>query len=239
MPIIFAFHPYGGDGKSWIGKIAKVRGDCIGVYPNGIRGGWGARPVTSPEEDDMVFVDMILDALRSQYRLEAKRCAILGASNGVGVVQRMLLQRTHFKRACILSGSFAKGEQPDPYIAGEAPPGPPMVPLLQVMGKADALIPYDGGCGQVPVHVEPSEEAARMWARHAGCDMNGHVYENAAGSVRIVFNNPHSGVSIVHLGLANVGHEIAGLHDVAERDHSLGLASGLWHAVFEWLLTDL
>src|ERR1051326_5580617 len=81
-PLIFAFHGYRGEVKSWLSDYARFgefvpTEKFIVVYPEGpIQ--WSA----SAQGRDVRFFDALLQKLKADYRIDEKRIFVVGHSNG-------------------------------------------------------------------------------------------------------------------------------------------------------------
>ena len=233
LPAVVAFHGKGGQGSEWLSKLTRVvdSGLCVGIYPNGLQRRWNMlgsgcdAAGEHSEVDENEFVDKLLLELQLRYGLLPSRFVALGFSNGAGMVNRLLAVRSHFKRAVVIATALCKGQRPDPSCIAPS--------IMQVMGMADRLIPYDGGRGEVPLDFEAAEESARIWAAHANCESEGcEVIQSRHGSVRMDWHNPATQAHVVHIGLARIGH---GLPDDLH-DSEIGLPHGVWPAISDFLL---
>src|SRR5687767_7096561 len=102
IPLLFVFHGAGGDAEGFarhtgLTGAATARGYAV-VYPNGVNRRWSDGRGTRSTADDVGFVRLLLDSLRSELPLDARRIYATGISNGAGLA---------FRLACDLPGTFA------------------------------------------------------------------------------------------------------------------------------------
>lgn len=90
-------------------------------------------------EDDVGYIDALIDRLAVDVAVDPERIYVTGASNGGMMTFRLAMQ---------LGGRFAAAAAiianlPDP---SECPFEAAPLPILIMNGTADPVIPYDGGC---------------------------------------------------------------------------------------------
>jgi polyhydroxybutyrate depolymerase len=116
------------------------RSNFIAVYPDSVSGRWDdGRETTPTPTNDVAFVAALLDALATEYNVDARRIYATGISNGGMMTLRL---------ACELSGRFAAvatvaANMPAALAPGCNPSRP--VPLALFSGTQDPLMPYAGG----------------------------------------------------------------------------------------------
>src|SRR5918997_3783363 len=96
------------------------------VFPESLDGRWGDVTVTTPArpagDEDMAFLDSLVDDLRSDPRIDDRPVAVVGFSNGGSMAMRYAAARPDETVAVV---AVAGQPPPDPAVR---PPGP--VPLL-------------------------------------------------------------------------------------------------------------
>lgn len=105
------------------------------VYPDAVDGGWGDDTFTGDE--DVVFLDHLIEELRSDERIDDRPVGVVGFSNGASMALRYGVERSDDVRAVV-------------SVAGQLPrdaairPSQP-VSLLEIYGTGDPIRGYDTG----------------------------------------------------------------------------------------------
>ena len=146
-------------------KIANEKGFIV-VYPQGSIlkstgsthwnvGGWTNTSTT----DDVSFLSTIIDYLSTRYSVNLDRIYSTGMSNG-GFMSYHLACNLSSKIAAVASvtGSMT----PETYDTCN-PVHP--TPVLQIHGKLDNTVPYEGSPGMKPI-----KEVIAYWSQHNGCN---------------------------------------------------------------------
>ena len=147
VPLLIELHGGGGDGAH-MDKVAGFysvadRGAFVVAAPNGIDKGWndgrGDRGRDSSSADDVGFISEMMDRIEAQVDIDPARVYVTGMSNGAIMTGRL---------ACELSDRIAAigqvaGTAAVEIAAGCHPSRP--VPVLEIHGTADPLVPYAGG----------------------------------------------------------------------------------------------
>jgi polyhydroxybutyrate depolymerase len=127
-------------------RYAADRGLAV-VYPDGLDGGWGDDTLVAPGrpagDEDVVFLDRLIDHLRSDGGIEDGPVGLVGFSNGASMALRYACARPDGVGAVV-------------SVAGQLPRDPAIRPtgrvaLLQIYGTADPVRPYDTGIVAAPV----------------------------------------------------------------------------------------
>lgn len=149
---VLVFHGGGGSAAqmaetSGFNRLADANG-FIAVYPEGIDRSWndgrgadtraGAAGV-----DDVGFVAALIDHMIAAYDVDPARVYATGMSNG-GMLTQNLGCRLSGRLAAIapVAGSLAVANEPDCTLAQP-------LPVLQIHGTADRIVPYEGGVVRV------------------------------------------------------------------------------------------
>jgi polyhydroxybutyrate depolymerase len=111
------------------------------VFPDAIDGGWGDDTVTTPSrptgDEDVIFLDDLVDQLRSDRRIDDRPVGVVGFSNGASMALRYGVERSDAVRAVVsVAGQLPR----DPSIRPTKP-----VPLLEIYGTGDPIRSYDAG----------------------------------------------------------------------------------------------
>lgn len=126
--------------RTELDRYAAEEGRAV-VYPGALDGGWGDDMFTTPSrpsgDEDVNFLDSLIDELRTDPRVGAQPVGLVGFSNGASMVLRYGSQRPDDVCAVV-------------SVAGQLPrdetvhPSEPM-PLLQIYGADDPVRSHDTG----------------------------------------------------------------------------------------------
>ena len=114
------------------------------VYPNAARGRWGDDTFVTAErptgDEDITYLDQLIDTLRADVRISDGPVAIVGFSNGASMAMRYGAQRPGEVYAVV-------------SVAGQLPSDPAVrprerIPLLQIYGTGDPLRSFDDGVAE-------------------------------------------------------------------------------------------
>lgn len=181
VPAVLVFHGGGGAPEQMIGSTRfDELGDRYGfvsVYPTGYLHSWndgrGADSKAGAHGiDDVAFVSALIDRIVAQNNVDPKRVYATGMSNGGMFSQRL---------GCQLSTKLAgiapvAGTQPAANVAGCKPRKP--MPVLEIHGTADAVVPYEGGVvrhtsgrngGPGTSPVLSAAATQQLWRKLNGC----------------------------------------------------------------------
>jgi polyhydroxybutyrate depolymerase len=183
-PLVFVFHGHGGNSRQAARSFRthELWPEAIAVYPQGLptpgrltdpegrRPGW-QHGAGAQQDRDLKFYDVMLAAVKAEYRVDAKRVYATGHSNGGGFTYLLWAHRGATLAAVAPSGATGRREDvgryaPKPvlHIAGEKDP---LVKfswqkaMIESLRKSNAGQPvetfiYDGG------HRFPPEAAGRI-----------------------------------------------------------------------------
>jgi polyhydroxybutyrate depolymerase len=117
------------------------------AMPSAVGGIWNSRPLPSDVDrpDDVAYLLGLIDDVCGRTSIDRRRIYVAGMSNGAGMAARL---------ACLHPGRLAAfaqvaGTGPDDLATRARPESP--VPLLQIHGTADRIIPYGGGARRRPL----------------------------------------------------------------------------------------
>ena len=169
-PLVLAFHGGGGSGPqmerfSQFDPLAD-REHFIVAYPSGLEKHWNdGRQSTAGPDDDVQFVDQLIDDVAKNHPIDPKRVYATGISNG-GIFCHYLAARLSKRIAAI--APVAGGVAGD-YASHFAPADP--VSVFIIHGDADPMVPFNGGDVRVGRKgaVLPTTQAAADWAKADGC----------------------------------------------------------------------
>lgn len=145
-PLVLNFHGFSSDAfqqavYTRMNPAVDRRG-AIAVHPYGIGTSWNAGQCCGTAwldgVDDVGFVGALLDRLESQYCVDTRRVWATGMSNGGFLAHRLACEMSD-RIAAIASVTGVLGVPP-------AACNPPRaVPVMQIHGTEDPLVPYRGG----------------------------------------------------------------------------------------------
>ena len=141
------------------------RAGFLAVYPEGVERSWsdarGTTEASTAGVDDVAFISALIDELVARDGVDPARVYVTGFSNG-GILTQQL--------GCQLAGKLA-GIAP---VAGPTPPSlPPAchpsrpLPVLEIHGTADPVVPYQGGT--VRAGREDGQVTSAPASADAGC----------------------------------------------------------------------
>ena len=236
IPVVLNFHGFTGTAESQMNyadfrPLAETHGFIL-VYPEGTLlngrdthwnvGGW----TRGSSADDIGFVLRLIDRLDGEYGIDRDRIYATGHSNG-GYMS-ILLACTH-SEAFAAVASMAGSMTPE-MMRGCDPTRP--VPLLQIHGTADDVVPYGGTSWS-----EPVEETLTFWIEHNETAEEPEVIEvpaseftTADSSIEIYRYNTGNSDSIVeHIKVLGGGHEWLGrANGVGQVNLDLMLNEEIW-----------
>ncbi len=118
---------------------------------------WNAGITTAP--NDVIYMSDLIDSLRMIYQVDLRRIYSCGFSNG-GIMSYYLACNLSNRIAAVASVS---GTQFNAWHTLCNPPRP--VPVMEVHGTADAIVPYAGDANFAPV-----DSVVKKWVQHNGCN---------------------------------------------------------------------
>ncbi len=209
--------------KLWM-ELAE-REKFIVVYPEGLNGAYGkptwndcrADSRVSSMADDVRFIDLLIEEISSQYRINRDKIYVSGTSNGGFMAQRLGIE-LHDKIAAVASVVASKpavSECSDPLA----------LPVLFMFGTDDNHMPYDGGYLGNPPNPEhgsvtPAEECIAYWVHINRTDTIPvyHLYPdldpNDGGRVeRFVYGDGINGAEVVFYKLNGAGHSAPSIRE--------------------------
>ncbi len=165
--------------------LAEQQGVIV-AYPAGLGtpSQWNTQiPTRRRPNEDVIFVNDLIDTLSKQFCIDPTRVYANGLSNGGGISNLL---------ACVLSDRIAAiGGVAGAYIGTERRCNPDRpVPVIAFHGTADTVVSYAGGPSKSFDYNFPSVPGwAADWATHNGCD---------ARSLEIPATGDVSGVHYTH-----------------------------------------
>jgi polyhydroxybutyrate depolymerase len=165
-PLVFALHGTFQDGHD-LAEISRLdnfayRSGIIVVFPNAIGATWDW-----DGSGDIAFFSAMIDNLEASFSVDASRVYVIGGSQGGFMV---------FKLACDLAERIAAvasvaATMPVSLSQNCHPTRP--LPVLEINGTADLLMPYDGGIKLIGPEMGTrrlsAQASANWWAQTDGC----------------------------------------------------------------------
>jgi polyhydroxybutyrate depolymerase len=227
VPLVLVLHGAGGDRaliKSLTGfnTLAEDAGFIV-VYPAGRDGTWadGRNPEADVNQpDDVGFIAALLDRLGEEYSVDQARIYVVGASNGAMMAHQL---------GCALAGRIAAiaavaAPLPEHTVAGCTPAA--ALPVLQISGTGDPLVPYAGGqlaWGMVgPGDLLSAEATGQFWAQHNACattpetsDLPDRDPRDNTRVARLAYPDCAAGADVVLYRVEGGGHSYPGSYQYA------------------------
>jgi polyhydroxybutyrate depolymerase len=189
--------------------VADAKGFIV-AYPDGLGSGWNAGSCCSelqpPDVDDVQFTKDLLALLESEYCIDPKRVYATGFSNG-GFMSHML--------ACEMADTFA-AVAPVSGVLGipttSCLPSRP-IPVLEMHGTADPVVPYDGGPALKllpPIQFRSVDDTIAFWRTADAC-LSPAVVDYANGDATCLrWGGCSGGVDVELCTLVGDGHQWPG-----------------------------
>ena len=143
------------------------------VYPNGLGGSWAGPTyhTSSTVQEDIQFVADLVADIKTQVCVDENKIYAAGMSNGGGFIGTLAcdpLGSTLFKAYASHSGAFYTDVNGPDNNCNPSPAALP-IPLLEIHGVSDKIVPYEGGQGDGG--PEPAIlEWLDWWVKRNGCD---------------------------------------------------------------------
>lgn len=173
-PLVLVFHGGGGDAPG-MGRLTRFDAAAreqgfIAVFPEGIGGHWNdGRPEGESHEDDVGFVDALLDDAVPRLGADPARVYSTGISNGGLFSFRLACERAE-RFAAIAPVAAQLGRELSRTCRPRAP-----IAVLNIAGTEDRLMPFAGGHVSGPWGLKnrgailSSDATFEFWAGQEGC----------------------------------------------------------------------
>jgi polyhydroxybutyrate depolymerase len=180
LPLVLAFHPAGGDAASFafrtgFNELAE-RDQVIVVYPEGPQGYWDygvglpGWETMGPLNDDVGFVEALLDYLVGHYAVDEDQIYAVGHSNGARMVHRVGCEfADRLAGIAAVSGTISTE-------VTEACPNEARLSVLYMQGTEDETIPWEGkplrddSGSTIISYALSAPDTIEFWADKNGCD---------------------------------------------------------------------
>ncbi len=160
LPLVFNLHGYTSNAgqQQLYSQMDDVGEDYqfITCYPNGIANSWNVGVLGGSTADDVAFISSLIDRFIDQYQINSDRVYSCGMSNG-GFMS--------YKLACELSDKIAAiASVTGSMVVGTTCPESEGVPVLQIHGTNDPIVPYEGGSFIIGI-----DDVIDFWIEQNGC----------------------------------------------------------------------
>jgi len=189
FPILLAFHGAGGGAAAFergaFGGLSRMAaGDAIRIFPQAFGGNTWSRD----EDDDVLFMDALIEWLKTRVCYDTARVFASGQSSGAYFSHRFACDRGQIVRAVATNSGGQRRER-----------------ALDCKSPVSAWT--STGAMDNPGHVMGTRQARDVWAKLAGCSLEGARPTNPAPCVS--YPNCRPGYA-VHFCQHNGGHALPG-----------------------------
>lgn len=164
LPLVFVMHGYTQDanitmGFSGFNQIAETN-NFIAVYPDGVGNAWNIQAAVpgASTADDIGFINALLDSMIQWYQIDPARVYACGFSAG-GYMSHQLACASSERFAAIAS---VAGTMTSTAYSNCNPSRP--VPVMQIHGTNDLIVPYNGLLGNLSVN-----DVINFWKNNNDC----------------------------------------------------------------------
>tara|TARA_B100001059_G_C17831387_1_gene584897 strand:- start:3172 stop:4074 length:903 start_codon:yes stop_codon:yes gene_type:complete len=209
IPIIINFHGFSSHAieqreLSQMDNYAHLNGVGV-IYPEGVDKSWNVGLKDKKfmnEENDIGFVDALIDSVTSKYNIDTNRIYVCGFSNG-GEFSYELMCGLSNKIAAFgsVGGNFIINEQRSCNINRE-------IPLIHIHGTKDRLANYNG----YDEYFLSTIDSVNFWAKHNQLDkmvvenIEDIHKKNRTTVEKYTFYKDNSDTKVIHLKVMNGGH---------------------------------
>ena len=167
-PLVLALHPFLTTASlmanmTEFNALADERGFIV-AYPNGRRWSWNS--TGEGVANDPAFLNLLIDRVSRDYRVDPTRIYATGASAGGMMVQRFACQSDRLAAIAPVMSSIQS-------LTAESCETRTPLPVLMIHGRKDPIVPYTGGAVRgppgKPMRFLSAPEAAAFWAKRNGC----------------------------------------------------------------------
>ena len=228
-PLVILYHGYMGDSDAMTGENNKQapyklwlklaqRNNFIVAIPNGEKGadgyrGWNdcrADATTNPTTDDVKFTLAMIDAIKNQTPIDARRIYASGTSNGGNMVIRLAMEVP--QKFAAVAAVAASNPVENKCRETHQP-----ISVLFMNGTADPLLPYKGG----PVAKESAgrgmamstQDSVNYWRKVDKTSSTPSVDElpdiethDESSVTRYIYKNAEQNTEVVLYEVKNGGH---------------------------------
>ena len=206
FPMIINFHGFlshamDQQGFSQMDNYAHQNGIGV-IYPEGIKKSWNVGKAILNDENDIGFVNALIDSVSLKYNIDSNRIYACGFSNG-GTFSYELMCGLSYKIAAFgsVGGNFSINENRLCNIDRE-------IPLIHIHGTRDRLQKYNHSDGDFLSTIE----SVNYWAKYNQLDIK--VVENIEdihkkdGTTveKHTYSKNNSNTQVIHFKVVKGGH---------------------------------
>tara|TARA_B100001113_G_scaffold353470_1_gene357923 strand:- start:844 stop:1737 length:894 start_codon:yes stop_codon:yes gene_type:complete len=206
FPLIINFHGFSShaieqEKFSQMNIYAHQNGVGV-IYPEGINKSWNIGKNMMNDENDIGFVNALIESVKSNHNIDSDRIYVCGFSNG-GEFSYELMCGLSNKIAAFgsVGGNFIINDERSCNINRD-------IPLIHIHGTKDRLAKYDGYDG----YYLSTIASVNFWAKHNKLDKM--VVENIEDIhkkdrttvEKYTFYKDNSDTKVIHLKVVNAGH---------------------------------
>tara|TARA_B110000003_G_scaffold83922_1_gene85881 strand:+ start:20317 stop:21186 length:870 start_codon:yes stop_codon:yes gene_type:complete len=198
-PIVFAFHGRNVLNDTWINKLNHLTatGEFVGVYPQGYKKMWNSGGNEISIADDIEFVDSIIDILHEYENLDFNRVYGIGTSNGSSMINKLVLETSHFNAVSSIVGQLSEAYLPNSTTNSTS--------VFQINGSSDDICPINGGIKLGYVFLEALDSTQR-WASAFECD--NYELQNIGEDKLYVFSDCLDGKEVRYMRIEKGEHNL-------------------------------
>lgn len=174
-PLVLGFHGHGGRAqfvaRRW--SLHTLWPEAVVVYlqglptatsrdPEGARPGWQIVPGGQPphKDRDVRFVDVVIEQMQKQYKIDPNRIYAIGHSNGARFAN--VLWKARGEKFAAFCAAAAQGG----LMIRDATPRP----IFAIAGENDRIVPYEGQVRSMEVYrwvlkTDPSKAVTKGYAK--------------------------------------------------------------------------
>lgn len=234
-PLLVVFHGGGGNAavasRMGFTELAD-REKIVVLYPEATAGHWndGRKGELIREKagkiDDVGFVIALIEKVRGEYRIDAKRIYATGFSNGGMMSHRMAIERADVFAAIVpgIGGIAKEMATPEKFRPTEP------ISVMIIQGTEDPLVPYGGGKvapggllglrkggNQDRGEIVSTEAAVELWRKANGIGYATEQVElpdkdrnDGCRLERITYPEGKKGAKLTLIRMVGAGHTIPG-----------------------------
>ena len=246
IPLIINFHGFLShaieqQGFSQMDNYAHQNGVGV-IYPEGVKKSWNVGKAMLNDENDIGFVNALIDSVSSKYNIDSNRIYACGFSNG-GTFSYELMCGLSNKIAAFgsVGGNFSINENRLCKIDRE-------IPLIHIHGTKDRLQKYNKSNGDFLSTIE----SVNYWAKYNQLDKIvfeniEDVYKQDRTTVeRYTYSKDNSDTKVIHLKVVNGGHIWLGSHIsdwflrlfIGKNNHEINSSKELVDFFLQYKLSD-
>jgi len=206
-PLVIDMHGFGSNANqqraiSGFSHLARTEGFIV-AWPQGVEASFNAGlgccgSAVKERVDDVGFVRALVADVATLEQLDLDRVYVTGLSNGCAMAQRVAAQASDLVAAAACMAMY--------LIARPAPDYTP-VPLMEIHGTADSVVPYQGDRNGAAALFPTAIGNVETWAKLNGCA--GDPVKTDGPSARATFTRfgeCKDSADVVLLTLDGVGH---------------------------------